>query len=642
MQAAPIDTTNAVLVEANARWPLAKTKVAPENMREGGRKAEDDLSGMCDTIANPKVGLLQNLVGYVEDDVFYVTCGRRRRAALNRLKKEKHLPADILANGVPVTIKDKAAALEASLVENSQRQAPTPAQELRAYKGLADKGLDTREIAAVCGVPETNVVRLLKLARVPAIVFDAFEKEEVDLDVLKAMTLTDDAARQEEVWTLLMGTKKWVGAYDVRQLLTDGTIGGGDRDALFVGRDAYLAAGGTFVQDLFSNNGSEVWTDAALVQHLKHEKLGRIVETVQAEGWAAVEVAPDTYNFAGNLEREYPDMRDLTEAEVARRDELTALVTDTGGCPYAKAEANSERHALEEGLRVWSDEHRAVGKAFVVIKHGGKVEVLRGYFAPAKANGAGSVTDNGKAAPPPFGHAGHERMTRVATTAVRNAVAVNPLAAFDADLAHKAWVLLRHERGHQDFAMPAYVTGSEPAEGTSVKGDREYEELFGVWDERLPDGYSEFFAAIVELTLEEKLQLNALCVAASLNAVSSRQDFHRKKAWAQLGLIAGRAGVVMAEAWTPDGEFLKGAKKASLVKAIRDMDGDVDAHAKDRVGVLVEVVGRMAARNRWVPELLANLTAQGQDDEDRGSRAALAAAMGAGGDASDTDEGSEG
>jgi ParB family chromosome partitioning protein len=190
--------------------------------------------------------------------------------------------------------------------------------------------------------------------------------------------------------------------------------------------------------------------------------------------------------------------------------------------------------------------------------------------------------------------------------------------------------------------MPAYATGSEPAEGTSVKGDREYEELFGVWDERLPDGYSEFFAAVVELTMEEKLQLNALCVAASLNAVSSRQDFHRKKAWAQLGLIAGRAGVVMAEAWTPDGEFLKGAKKASLVKAIRDMDGDVDAHAKDKVGVLVEVVGRMAARNRWVPELLANLTAQGQDDEARGSRAALAAAMGAGGDASNTDEGSEG
>ena len=34
MQAAPIDTTDAVPVEVNARWPLAKTKVAPENMRE--------------------------------------------------------------------------------------------------------------------------------------------------------------------------------------------------------------------------------------------------------------------------------------------------------------------------------------------------------------------------------------------------------------------------------------------------------------------------------------------------------------------------------------------------------------------------------------------------------------------------------
>lgn len=623
MQAAPIDTTDAIPIEVNARWPLAKTKVAPENMREGGRKAEDDLTGMCDSIANPRVGLLQNLVGYVDGDIFYVTCGRRRRSALNRLKKDKRLPADIAANGVPVTIKDKASALEASLVENTQRQAPTPAQELRAYKGLADKGLDARAIAAVCGVPESNVVRLLKLSRVPAVVFEAFEREEVDLDVLKSFTLTDDTARQEEVWSLLMETQKWVRAYEVRKLLTDGTIGGRDSDALFVGREAYLAAGGTFIQDLFSNNNSEVWTDAALVQQLKHEKLARLVETVQSEGWAAVEVAPNTYNFAGVLERAYPDMRDPTEAEAARRDELQALIIDPETCPYAKAEAMSERHALEEARRLWTDEDRASGKVFIVLRNGGHVEVMRGYFRPAKADGSAS---DSKAPPPPFGHAGHERMTRVATTAVRNAVALDPLAAFDADLAHKAWVLLRHGRGHQDYAMPAYVTGSEPAEGTSVKGDREYEDLFAAWDERLPHTYLEFFPAVVALTMDEKMQLNALCVAASLNAVSNRQDFHRKKAWAQLGLIAGRAGVVMSEAWTPDGEFLKGAKKASLLGAIRDMEGDVDAHAKDKVGALIEVVGRMAAKHRWVPPLLANLTEPVL--EEGGNRAALAAAMG--------------
>ena len=88
------------------------------------------------------MGLLNPLVGYEEDGVHYVTAGRRRLRSLERLKKEKRLPADIQALGVSFVLKPKAVALEISLAENAQREAMTVQEELSAYSALSAKGLD--------------------------------------------------------------------------------------------------------------------------------------------------------------------------------------------------------------------------------------------------------------------------------------------------------------------------------------------------------------------------------------------------------------------------------------------------------------------------------------------------------------------
>jgi ParB family chromosome partitioning protein len=221
-------------------------------------------------------------------------------------------------------------------------------------------------------------------------------------------------------------------------------------------------------------------------------------------------------------------------------------------------------------------------------------------------------------------------MTRIATTAVRNAVALSPTVAFDADLAHKAWFLFR-QMYQQGYALPDQSRGAEPAEGITVRGDREYEDLYGTWDDRLPRTYLEFFPAIVALTQTEKMELFALCVGASLNAVSQRADYHREKAWAQLGLIASHAGVDMAAAWTPEAEFLKGASKPVLLQSLRDMEIDAEPHAKEPKAVLVDVVARAARKGQWVPPMLASLTTPILSDEDNRGR-------GAGPDAGDDDD----
>lgn len=207
---------------------------------------------------------------------------------------------------------------------------------------------------------------------------------------------------------------------------------------------------------------------------------------------------------------------------------------------------------------------------------------------------------------PAFGHEGHQRMTRIATTAVRNAVAVNPAVAYDTMVAHQGWMVLRNRSDH-GYALSFAKAGAEPAEGITVKGDREYEDLYAAWDERLPSTYLEFFPYVVALSAGEKAELLALCVACQLNAVESRADYRRPRAWAQLGLIAAHAKVDMAERWTPDTEFLKGAGKKALTQAITDMGMDAEPFAKEKRTGLVEVVARNAAKHRWTPPMLATL-----------------------------------
>lgn len=627
MQMTPVNTDDAAVVETVIRVALnAKLKLAPENVRQDGKG--DDVGGMADSIASP-VGLINPLAGYIEDGCYFVTAGGRRRRALLRLQREKRLPVDIKMNGVPFVVKPKALAVEASLAENEARVVMPLAQQIQSYAELAAKGLPPHEIAAVTSSSALRVSQLLRLANVPAPVFEAFASEKIDLDVLKAFTVSDDAARQLEVWTQLSERGGYVHAHSVRSLLCNGTVSGTNSRALFVGRQAYLEAGGTINNDLFAHRDTEIWLDGPLVEQLALDKLDQLAERVRAEGWGDVQIVEKSYGYQGRLERAYPPRAEMTETQRVAYDAATAITRDDEACPYQKAEAYSIRAAIEEDQKTWTDEERAAGTVFIYVEHQGKVTVERGWFPPQRTASSGGASSSG-AVKPAFGHAGHERMTRIATTAVRNAVALSPAVAFDADLSHKAWFTFR-QMYQQGYALPDQSRGAEPAEGITVRGDAEFDDLYGAWDDRLPRTYLDFFPYIVALEHSEKMELFALCVASSLNAVSQRADYHREKAWAQLGLIAAHAGVDMAAAWTPEAEFLKGASKPVLLQSLRDMDADAEPHAKDSKGALVEVVARTAKKSRWVPPMLASLTtptlsesenkgrmgcAAGSDDED--------------------------
>ena len=71
------------------------------------------------------------------------------------------------------------------------------------------------------------------------------------LDQLMAFTVNADHERQEQVWEASQRSHNKE-AYYIRRLLTEGAIRASDKRAQFVGIEAYEAAGGDVMRDLFS------------------------------------------------------------------------------------------------------------------------------------------------------------------------------------------------------------------------------------------------------------------------------------------------------------------------------------------------------------------------------------------------------
>ena len=82
------------------------------------------------------------------------------------------------------------------------------------------------------------------------------------MEQLTAFTVTSDHARQEQVWEgLARGYNKE--PYYIRRLLTEGAVKASDKRAVFVGADAFEAAGGVIARDLFQHDDGGWFADIA-------------------------------------------------------------------------------------------------------------------------------------------------------------------------------------------------------------------------------------------------------------------------------------------------------------------------------------------------------------------------------------------
>ncbi|MGV3553932.1 MAG: ParB/RepB/Spo0J family partition protein [Croceibacterium sp.] len=334
--------------------PLNKLVQSPRNVRRHADASAD--AELKASIAAR--GLLQNLiVRPAAKGKFEVEAGERRRRAMLELAVEKALPRDHEVTCLVLEDADEAA-IETSLAENFHRLAMNPADEAQAFASLVDGGASSEDVARRFGLTVRFVEGRLRLARLAPVVFDALASGEITLDIAKAFGATSDQEIQARVFEQVTSAYYAPSPDSIRRMVLSGTVRGSDPRARLVGRDAYVAAGGRIERELFDDDDSESWVDVALLESLAQARMEEHASAVAAEqGLAWVKPTLETYashDLVGGLVRLPAEPAPLTEAEIARLDELdasydehAAILEDEESAEEAVAAAEAAIEAIE-------------------------------------------------------------------------------------------------------------------------------------------------------------------------------------------------------------------------------------------------------------------------------------------------------
>ena len=193
-----------IVLSASRDIPLNKLVLSQANVRR--IKAGVSVEELAEVIAHR--GLLQSLsVRPVRDEqgqetgTFEVPAGGRRFQALQLLVKQKRLAK---TTPVPCLVKTDGIAEEDSLAENTMREALHPLDQFRAFQALRNEhGLGDEEIAARFFVTPAVVRQRLKLVAVSPKLLALYAENAMSLEQLMGFTVTNDHARQEQVWESL-------------------------------------------------------------------------------------------------------------------------------------------------------------------------------------------------------------------------------------------------------------------------------------------------------------------------------------------------------------------------------------------------------------------------------------------------------
>jgi ParB family transcriptional regulator, chromosome partitioning protein len=158
---------------------------------------------------------------------FEIPAGGRRYRALELLVKQKRLAKDAAIPCIVQSAGQRIAAEEDSYAENNFREALHPLDQFRAMKSLIDKGEDAESIAAHFMTTPAVVRQRLKLASVSPALHEIYAEDGMTLDQLMAFTVSDDHARQEQVWERKVVEAKKLGCCRERAMERHFTGGNG-------------------------------------------------------------------------------------------------------------------------------------------------------------------------------------------------------------------------------------------------------------------------------------------------------------------------------------------------------------------------------------------------------------------------------
>ncbi|MBY5551282.1 ParB/RepB/Spo0J family partition protein [Rhizobium leguminosarum] len=637
--------------------PFNELVLSQENVRK--IKAGVSIEDLAEDIAHR--GLLTSLSVRPELDGdgnetgnYRIPAGGRRYRALERLVSQKRLSKTA---GVPCIVsRGETLEVEDSLAENVQRVSLHPLDQFRAFQTLREQGLGEEEIAARFFVLVATVKQRLRLASVSPRLLDFYAEDGMTLEQIMAFSITNDHVRQEQVWDTVSRSHSRE-PYYIRRLLTETAIRASDRRAVYVGIEAYEAAGGVTMRDLFEQDQGGWLQDPALLEQLVMEKLKADAEAIQvSEGWKWVEAAFDfPYGHTSGLRRFYGEQAEMTEDKLARYD-ATRAEYDKLDAEYAEADEYSE--ATEQKLEqlgseldrlndrpyVFDPQEVARGGVFVSLGASGELKIERGFVraedeTDPSADDGNDSSDHGSDLPATRAAGGEDTqpddedetikplpdrlvldLTAARTIALRNALANNPVIAFVAVL--HAFVLKTFYVYGSDSCLEVTLQSARfsqtPGLGETVWA-KEIDQRQEGWGQDLPKDPNDLWDFLMKLDEVSRQALFAHCASLSVNAVIEPWN-KRTRAITHAEQLSRSIGFEMVEAgWTPTADnYLGRVTKAHILQAVREAKGD---QAAELIGHLKKTdMAREAERLMtgcgWLPEPLRMTNGEGIIDSD--------------------------
>ncbi|MGE0232446.1 MAG: ParB/RepB/Spo0J family partition protein [Flavobacteriaceae bacterium] len=582
--------------------------------------------------------------------------GGRRFAALQLLVKRKEMaktaPTPCIVNRSAQTSME-----DDSLAENTHRESLHPLDQYRAFKVLSDQGLGIEEIAARYFVSTNTVRQRLKLAAVSPKLLELYEQDEIKIDQLQAFAVSNDHARQEQVWERISSNSHMQEPFYIRRLLTETTVRADDRRAVYVGAEAYEAAGGVILRDLFEQDSGGWFQDAALLEQLVFEKLKVDAETVRADGWKWVEAAISfPYGHTSGMRRVYAEPAELSDEEIARYDAVK-VEYDKLDAEYAEAEdadqetedkldqLGAELDAFSDRPHAYDPAQKAIAGAFVTLGANGQLQVEAGFVRPEDEPRVETCDDDGErdgedldTSPDDQGdavavvvngrplsqtsEAAEEPedegikplpdrlvfdLTAQRTLALRNALASDVDIAFVTVL--HALVLQVFYRFAKDSCLEISLTSNSLSQVQGLAETpwaKEIADRHEAWDRDMPDS-NNLWQFLLGLDEASRKALFAHCASLSLNAVVEPWN-RRPGALAHADALAATLGFDMVEAgWSPTVDnYLGRVTKARIVQAVREARGEDSSQLIDHMkkDLMAREAARLLEGSNWLPEPL--------------------------------------
>jgi len=581
-------------------------------------------------------GLLQNLVVYrTEDGRYGVPAGETRRLALNLLMEQGRSAAGVLVTPefpvvAKVVDKDKARAI--SYAENGQRSNLTPADQLENFRDMAEDGTPVEQIAAILGYRTAHVRKCLKLTTVAPQLQELLKTNEITLDQLAALAVSDDHQRQIQVWKNASFYEHYQTPRALRESILKDEVSAADSALVgFVGLEAYKAAGGETREDLFAE--SVILTNPQQLETLALAKLQEAADVVaKNEGWAWGQGRYSEVKSYNGDEKLFEILRRNKKLTDEQNMELDQLVAEKESLMSPDADDEWEHAPRFEQITArlaeinaaaeinkWSAEERAT-TGVVAYLDKGKICIQRGLMKVEDIKQREKVEREKiqKETPPSEKGLSQALVTSLSaerTLAVSAALAQNPTVA----LAMHTYTLVRRIFDKGYFSVMHTTVDSkrseclkQSAEAGSENGiaNQKLNELHEGWLSRFPEGAFDGFEWLLAWPQDDVLALLAYCVSQGIDGVSCQ--LNNKRVANSLAPLETALDFHIGEWWKPtSANYFSRIGKDQIVDALSSAGRT--GNASDAEGMkrkeAAEFAESVLKETDWLPSCMATAEA---------------------------------